>query len=290
MMRLNEPQYDLDQVIDECILGVTGNSSLCLKLASSKANLNDAGRRYVSAARNGELYTIEPLNVDGDPVAINFLRKSELLKVYEQYFRAQKKPARKIYDAILNAAQDKCPFCGGIGTPRNLDHFLPKAHYPQFSVLPNNLVPSCRDCNMDGKAQGFATSAEDQFIQPYSDNQIFFLDQWIFATYIAGNDSDPGEFEFHALPPEHWPEVDKKRARKHFKDFDLAKRYATKAAEQLGIVLAQIKSMEQANIEINVIRSALLQPGVDAAQFANHWQKGMYQALIHHYENIHQQE
>lgn len=289
MMRLNKPQYNFEQTIDECILGVTGNNLLRQNLIVSKVSLNDVGRQYVSAANTGELYTIQPVNVDGDPVVINTLRKSELVKVYEQYFRASKKPARKIYDAILNAAQDKCPFCGGIGTPRNLDHFLPKAHYPQFSVLPNNLVPSCRDCNMDGKAQNFATSAEEQLIQPYSDGQRFFVDQWIFATYTAGNEGDPGEFVYYASPPDGWPEVDKQRAQKHFTDFDLAKRYATKAAEQLGTVLTQINYMEQANIDINVIQSVLLQPGVDAAQFSNHWQKGMYQALIQYYVNIHQQ-
>ena len=74
--------------------------------------------------------------------------------------------------------------------------------------------------------------------------------------------------------------MDKQRALKHFQDFDLAKRFATKAAEQLGTVLRQMRSMEQANIDLNVIRDVLLQPGVDAAQFSNHWQKAMYQALI----------
>lgn len=288
MMRLDEPQYTFEQTIDECILGVTGNDSLHRNLIASKEDLKEAGRQYASTANTGELYTIQPLNANGDPLVINALRKSDLVKVYEQYFRAGGKPARKIYDAILNAAKDKCPFCGGIGTPRNLDHFLPKVSYPQFSIFPKNLVPSCRDCNMDGKAQNFAKNAEDQIIQPYSDNQRFFINQWIFATYSAGNDDEPGEFEYYTSPPEDWPEVDKQRAQKHFKDFDLAKRYATKAAEQLGTILRQIKSMTQANIDLNVIQSALLQPGVDTAQFSNHWQKAMYQALIQHCTDIHQ--
>ena len=280
MMRLDQPQYTLDQTIDECILGVTGNDLLRQNLIASRNDLSDAGMQYTIAANTGELYTIQPVNVDGDPVVINVLKKSELVKVYEIYFRAAKKPARKIYDSILNAAQDKCPFCGGIGTPRNLDHFLPKAHYPQFSILPSNLVPSCRDCNMDGKAQNFASSAERQIIQPYSDSQRFFVDQWIFATYISFDDGEPGKFEYYALPPEEWPDIDKERAQRHFADFNLAKRYATKAAEQLGTVLGQIRSMKQANLDIGEIQNVLLQPAVDAAQFSNHWQKGMYQALI----------
>lgn len=280
MMRLNGSQYTFEQAIDECILGVTGNESLRQNLMASKNDLSVAGVEYTSAANSGELYTILPISANGDPIVINVLKKSELVKVYEQYFRSVGKPARKIYDAILNSAQDKCPFCGGIGTPRNLDHFLPKAHYPQFSVLPSNLVPSCRDCNMDGKAQSFAATAESQIIQPYSDNQRFFVDQWIFATYIAVDDGEPGTFEFSASPPVGWPDVDKQRAQKHFSEFDLAKRYAIKAAEELGTVLGQIRSLRQANFDVGVIQNQLLQPGVDAAQFANHWRKCMYQALI----------
>lgn len=283
MMRLSEPQYSFEQTLDECVAGITGNAALRQKLTSSKPNFSAVEAQYLSAACTGELHTIPPINtdVDVDPVVINMLKKSELVKIYDRYFVPQQKPARKIYDALLNAAKEKCPFCGGIGTPRNLDHFLPKAHFPQFSVLPRNLVPACRDCNMDGKADAFATNAEDQIIQPYADNDRFFIDQWIFATYHVGNDGEPGDFEYYISPPGGWSEVDKLRVRKHFEDFDLAKRYAIKAAEQLGTVLKQIKNMELAGLDSGVIQSVLLQPGVDAAPFVNHWQKGMYQALMH---------
>ncbi|MEH8019839.1 hypothetical protein [Rheinheimera metallidurans] len=283
MMLLNEPLYTFEQTIDECILGVTGNDSLREKLIASKGDFSNAGMQYRYAASTAELYALQPVSVGGDPEVINALKKSELVKLYEQYFRASEKPARKVYDAILNSAQDKCPFCGGIGTPRNLDHFLPKSHYPQFSVLPSNLVPSCRDCNMDGKGENFAISAEKQIIQPYLDKQRFFIDQWIFAFYVSVDDGEPGVFQYYVSPPESWPEVDKHRARRHFEVFDLAKRFATKAAEQLGIVLGQIRSMEQAGLDISVIKSVLLQPAIETAQFSNHWQKVMYQALCNHY-------
>jgi hypothetical protein len=282
MMRLSEPKYSFENSIDECIAGITGNAALQQKLTSSKPYFKDVEAKYLSLAGRGELCTIPPISTDkdSDPIVVNALTKNELFTIYDQYFVPKIKPARKIYDALLNAANEKCPFCGGIGTPRNLDHFLPKAHFPQFSILPRNLVPSCRDCNMDGKGYNFATNVEDQIIQPYIDKDIFFLEQWIFARYNGGNNEEPGEFKYYVLPPEEWSEVDKLRVHKHFKDFDLAKRYTTKAAEILGTVLNQIKHMEQTGLDIKVIQSVLLQPGVDSAPFVNHWQKGMYQALI----------
>ena len=282
MMRLSYPQYSFEQTLDECAAGITGNADLRDKLRSSKSELIAEGAKYLSASGAGTLHTIPPISTDvcNDPVVINTLIKSELVKIYDTYFVPEKKPARKIYDALKNSAKEKCPFCGGIGTPRNLDHFLPKAHFPQFSVLPLNLVPVCRDCNMDGKAESFAVKAEDQIIHPYTDDDRFFMEQWIYATYNAGDGVGPGEFEYYTSPPATWDEDDKQRVRKHFKDFDLAKRYAVKAAEQLGTVLRQIQCMEKNDLDSVVIREVILQPGVDAAPFVNHWQRGMYQALI----------
>ena len=106
------------------------------------------------------------------------------------------------------------------------------------------------------------------------------MEQWIFAGYHTGNNGEPGDFEYYISPPDGWSEVDKLRVLKHFKDFDLAKRYATKAAEQFGTVLNQVAVMERAGLDKGVIRNVLLQPAVDAAPFVNHWQKGMYQAII----------
>ncbi len=281
-MRLSEPQYSFEQTLDECVTGITVNAVRKHMLTSGKPALTAVGVQYLGAAGTGELHTIPPINTDEDidPVVINTLTKNELIKIYEQYFSPKKKPARKIYDALLNSAKEKCPFCGGIGTPRNLDHFLPKAHFPQFSVLPHNLIPACRDCNMDGKTHTFATKAEEQIIQPYTDNDRFFIEQWIFATYHENDDREPGKFEYYVFPPDNWTEVDKQRVKKHFKGFNLAKRYAIKAAELLGTVLRQIKYMEQADLDSKIIQSVLLQPGKDASPFVNHWQKGMYQALI----------
>lgn len=282
MMRLSEIPYSFEQSLDECVAGITGNKELHSKLVSGREALLALETQYADAARVGELYKIQPI-ISGeelDPFVISGMKKSELVKIYDQYFVPVEKPARKVYDALMNAAKESCPFCGGIGTPRNLDHFLPKANFPQFSVLPSNLVPSCRDCNMDGKAANFAREAEEQIIQPYMDSDDFFNVQWIFAHFHRKGKEAPGEFEYYVDPPEIWPEVDKKRARHHFESFALSKRYATKAAQMLGTVLRQVESMRSAGCDSGTIRIILLQPGVDGAPFVNHWQTGMYQALI----------
>lgn len=282
MMRLNSPTHSFDQIIDACSTGISGNPALHSRLMAGKPLLLAGEAEYLGAASVGELFSIPPLHAarNTDPVVVGELTKSDLIKIYDQYLVPEEKPARSIYDALMNAAKEKCPFCGGIGTPRTLDHFLPKAHFPKFSILPWNLVPSCRDCNMDGKAHSFASSADEQLIHPYADRAGFFEEQWIFARYPHNIAGQPGEFEYFVSPPTNWDEVDRKRANKHFRDFDIAKRYATKAGEPLGTILNQIQSMRAIGLGVGEINSVLLTPGVERAPFINHWQRGMYQALM----------
>jgi hypothetical protein len=284
MMRLTDPKYTYDKVLDECHTGITGNNSLKNKLDSNKKSLIDEGNRYSDLSKEGKLYKIKAIisKKGDDPVVLSDLTKSELSKFYDTYFVSKNKPTRKIYDYLLNSAEEKCPFCGGIGTPRNLDHFLPKSQFPQFSIFPKNLVPSCRDCNMDGNPVGFAEKAEEQIIQPYLDDDRFFLEQWVYASYSKNiYDLDPGCFTYFVKPPPKWSEVDKKRVEKHFSEFNIAQRYSTRAAEHLGIALGQVRYFKKkTGLDDSEFVKEFLQSSADSAPFSNHWQKGMYQALI----------
>lgn len=285
MMKLAKPSYSFCDSISECIIGVTGNAGLNAKLTNNKSMFPPLGTDYIEMSDVGDLYLIPSVSFSSaDPEVVGNIKKSELIKVYDQYFVPEKKPARKIYDALLNSAKGDCPFCGGIGTPRNLDHFLPKAHFPQFSVFPQNLVPSCRDCNMDGKADDYATCAADQLIQPYSDNSRFFDEQWVFAEYIDSCEGEPGEFNYFVRAPMGWSNTDIKRIEKHFDAFDIGLRYAKQAGRLLKTVLSQISRMRHRGVPDDEIIADILEPGIEESPFVNHWQTGMYQGLIDYME------
>lgn len=51
-----------------------------------------------------------------------------------------------IREAQSHSKRGICPYCG-IGPAGTHDHALPKECYPEFSVLAQNLVPCCGDCN-----------------------------------------------------------------------------------------------------------------------------------------------
>lgn len=281
MMKLKNPEYSFEESLNKCVSGIKGNRGLERQLKISSKKILDLESEYIESAASGRLSDIPPLLAEKgiDPLVVNTLRRKDFIKIYDQYFVPEQKPARKIYDALLNAAKEECPFCGGIGVPRNLDHFLPKTYFPQFSFMPINLVPACRDCNMDGMSSGFAKSSEEQIIQPYLDKDIFFTDQWIFATYNWVSEDEPGEFLYSVNAPGEWSEIDKERVQSHFEDFGLAKRYSTKAAQMLGTVLLQIRRLKKHDANVGIIKEVLLEPGEEAAPFPNHWQRAFYQAL-----------
>ena len=281
MLRLRVPESSFETVIDLCHAGITGNAVLAREVGAAREQLVAMGEVYVASCQNGKLYELVPAPVaNGDPIVVSGLRKSDLVKLYDQYLLGADKPARHIYEGLLVSARERCPFCGGIGRPRNIDHFLPKSKFPQYSIHPVNLVPSCRDCNMDGKADRIAVSAEDQIIHPYWDMRCYYDVQWIYARFDS-DVLDPGlKIDYFVRTPDEWAEIDRARAIYHFGAFDLPLRYALKASEHAGVVQGQIRSMRSAGVSNQGVIDFLLKPGVESASFPNHWQVGLYQAFI----------
>lgn len=243
--------------------------------------------QYQALSLAGNLYTypkINPLN-STTPV-VGHLTKAKLINLYENNLRNKDKPARDYYDSLLVSSGERCPFCGDIGQTKNLDHFLPKAHFPEFSVMPINLVPSCRDCNMGEKGQAYATIEDDQAIHPYVDKNIFYQEQWVYAEYI---DEDDGALRYYVQCPDAWSQEEKNRAENHFDSLDLANRYSLEAGKHLSEIIDQKNAFvdvilgfdPQATPQAikNGFVKANLQPLIDSEQFANHWKKVMYQCL-----------
>lgn len=71
---------------------------------------------------------------------------------------------------LRESSRSVCPMCGSLGTG-TLDHILPQAHYPEFSVYSKNLVPAC-SCNIKRKDcyKGVNNSLEEvRVLHPYYD-------------------------------------------------------------------------------------------------------------------------
>ena len=111
----------------------------------------------------------------------------DLYKLYDSINDGFKEEIRKI-------SGDVCPYCG-IDRPSHLDHFIPRAKFPEFSIYSPNLIYVCSICNSKYKGEKILNSKGERiFFNPYFDNFIETI-QFLKCRIIV-NDIYP-KFEFY---------------------------------------------------------------------------------------------
>ncbi|WP_394293633.1 HNH endonuclease [Aeromonas rivipollensis] len=274
MRPIPAPNVDPRIVYQTCIDSVS-DEDLRNRLNTVANNIGVAAAHYQQRATAKELYTFLPNNRKNDELALGAVTKRELKGVYSNHMVTKTKPAREIYDFLLSRAPlSRCPFCG-IGIVSTLDHYLPKSAYPQFSVLPINLVPSCKDCNT-GKSDSVATTAGAQSLHPYFDHQYFIHDQWLFAEVIH---TTPATICFYVQAPNYWDNISKARVHTHFRDFKLASRYSVEAGNQIACLRGTLSSYRDILGLDGVKQHLTIEVQAYAQQHRNSWQTAMFQAL-----------
>ncbi len=273
MKKLSVPTVGFSTALKDAISGIGSQSDQVLHTAAF-ADPVAMETQYKTAALAADLYAEPRINTTGDPVILGCLTKSQLTKLYTQYFVPEGKPARQHYEALKVTANGKCPLCGGIGHVRTLDHYLPKANFPVYAVLPTNLVPCCRDCNSD-KLNSFANVQDKQTLHPYFDHDHFFSEKWIHARVVQ---KVPPILEYYVFPPAHWSPVDKSRAKAHFDEYGLAKKFSVEAAADIPetIEIRRIIMSENTPAEFS---QYLAEKGNNGALPVNNWRRVMFHAL-----------
>jgi hypothetical protein len=259
---------------DVCVSGI-GSEALSAIFKAHRVGLLALEASVSALGQAGELYTIAPLVIteNNDPVVFGSLTKSQLVKLYSDYLVPSSKPGRRVYDALL-VRTPKCPFCGGVGQSFTLDHYLPKTKFPQFSVLPINLVPCCRDCN-SSKGTGVATRKCEQVLHPYLDGPQFFDTAWLSAAVVQ---SDPIRIDYSATPPLAWSADDRERVAAHMREHRLAFRFSREAASDLVEVMYE-RQTHLAGLSAVEYRLVLQDKAIFSRLGVNHWRRVMYRAL-----------
>lgn len=277
-LSMNSPSHV--DVIQVCCDGIIKNINLKERLEGAKIIMSDSFIDYNNKAVLQELYSIEGYSKskDIDPTVISNLLHSELTYIYTNFFAKRGKPARQIYDKIMVNAKGICPYCG-ISSPIELDHYLPKSKFPQFSILPLNLVPSCERCNKYGKGTSVAENKGDQILHPYLDHNLYYDNRWMSAN-LENNGTDDITINYYTDPPDSWDSVHKDRVKSHFCIFNLQQRYSTSAGEELSTLLPQIYSMKCKGYDTDDVCEVLLDPVIQAPNMSkNHWKRVMYIAV-----------
>lgn len=274
MRAIDAPKYNAEEVYQTCINSIR-DLDLRNRLNAVTAAISASADDYTQKAQTKQFFQIPPLVSGNAEVVVGAVTKQELKDVYTQHMLGNGKPARDIYDDILDLAPlGKCPFCG-VGVATTLDHYLPKSKFPTVSVLPINLVPSCKDCNT-GKNADIATTAGEQCLHPYFDHQHFVTEQWLFSKVVQ---TYPASIQFYAEPPQHWDAISNERVKSHFEDYNLATRYSIEVTTELAILketLSQYMSLAGAELvkqHLNIVANS------HQRLHQNSWHTALYQAL-----------
>ena len=105
-------------------------------LKRNRTLIADAYDEYLTRSGNSALLC--PINITNDC--------AEALKANFDFLDSGRSHDFLRDEILGSALLDACPYCNA--TPvDSLDHALPRAVYPEFSILAQNLVPACVTCN-----------------------------------------------------------------------------------------------------------------------------------------------
>lgn len=274
MRKLSLPACGSMELFDQCVAEVDDPPARN-HLLGNRANVEAAAQDFDNVAALRAWCNL-PRAAHGQANAIisGTITKSQLMSLYSKNIVKSKGAARQTYDDLLVSANGKCPYCGGIGDPKTLDHYLPKARFPLYSILPKNLVPCCRDCNSEMRA-AFPTVTNEQIIHPYLDDDHFFTEKWTTAVVMR---TDPITVRFSVSAPNHWAPVDRDRVSYHFEDCDLAFRYSKQVSGEIGPLIDQRKASLR-NLPVADFRAFLSDIAESNTLPINGWRRTLYAAL-----------
>lgn len=270
MRRLPPPELDPTEVYNACAADVPGGQLAGAYAAASAAMVASADQ-YRLQAVNSSLNALPASNWGhDDQIVIGNLTKGALTTLYDKGM-LKGANGRTYYDKILTSVPlGKCPYCR-YGHAETLDHFLSKAYYPSYSILPNNLVPACMRCNK-GKGSGVITAA-NEMSHPYFEVLQIEQDIWLLAEVTKTN---PVTAKYSVVAPDHWPVDLAQRVRNYFSEFDLAVRYAVEAASELVSMSAYLRLIPSLDVRREHLqRVALGELGISR----NSWKTSLYAAL-----------
>ena len=94
----------------------------------------------------------------------------DFINLYKNRLAKKDSSSYKYYKKIREQTKE-CPYCNRGQDVAALDHYLPKSFFPSFSIVINNLVPICYNCNSKYKNDFYPKNnkPEERILHPYYD-------------------------------------------------------------------------------------------------------------------------
>ena len=152
-----------------------------------------------------------------------------------------------------------------------LDHYLPKAKVPTLSVTPSNLIPACRDCNMDKKT--------DMILAPDATPVHLYYDRLPAGPWLHVRIGDNLEITYYVSCPESWDKSLKGRVEGHLDIYHLHGLYSAHAATEIEDKKRMWKKLISLGMEQDVLDDICEMRSSAEANDLNSWKSALYRGL-----------
>jgi hypothetical protein len=175
-----------------------------------------------------------------------------------------------------------CPYCTLV-PGKDIDHFAPKAGFPELAVEPSNLVPICPECNRL-KATTWIADTGARFWHPYFDEPV--VDRFLWCELSTVSDEMIARYSISAPPTLSstiWDGLELQFAR-----LDLANRFSEAASDLLShdTNAAHTNFLRGGREGVQEWSEERYESSVDDHGI-NHWRSAMFFALVsdpsHHF-------
>lgn len=159
MKKLSEPKSSNAIIMLDNIINRKRKEDYAKRLSSYKEYI--INRYYVYEQEKSTLENMEPSEITSEE------DKDAIHSSFNTSFKKKMKTSvlKKVYEECGGV----CPYCGD-GRIEEVDHYVPKEDYPEFTLYPNNLIPLCNKCNKKKGSKFIDFQNKRQFINFYYDN------------------------------------------------------------------------------------------------------------------------
>lgn len=204
----------------------------------------------------------------------NNAEKTDLLSLYK--FKSAVLQELKIHLTTIDGRKfNTCQMCT-VEPVGSFDHIIPKDEFPEHSVNPINLFPSCLNCNSI-KGRRWLSDGQRMFLNLFFDRipDVEYL-KIDFQSYPIPDFSIDGTL----LTPDKEVII-----RSHYENLDLFKRYRENSNEIIDPVITQAKTLVP-RIGLEEFRNTVQESVIDMQTLygVNHWKSLLRLALVNHAE------
>jgi hypothetical protein len=209
-----------------------------------------------------------------NPHAFTAQERDDLEHCYSTPTDARNRLIVAIRESQPESLRGWCPYCW-IDHASQTDHYLPRRHFPEYSVHVINLVPICDVCNT-AKLEELTTGTNRKVLQVYLDP--IPMTRFLYANVVLGSIAPSIEFR---LDGSALADQDFARIERHFVKLHLLDRYAAVSNRVLAEAYGFFRHHGPVDTidEARTVLSRESDRWADIFMTRNHWKAVAFEAL-----------